>query len=112
MIGAGVASVLAFLGRFPWQVWAGIALILSVGLSYCHGRGVGEREERAEWIAKLEKAEADAEAKAKEAAQSADEQQQQRADEFEAEQESLREIIDEADGTGDNALDALVRSLW
>ncbi len=112
MIGAGVASVLAFLGRVPWQVWAGIALILAVSLSYCHGKGVGEREERAEWIAKLEKAEADAEAKAKEAAQSADEQQQQRADEFEAEQESLREIIDDAESIGANPLDALIGGLW
>lgn len=111
MIALYAGKALSMLGRIPWQVYAAIALILAVSLSYCHGKGVGEREEKAEWIAKLEKAEADAEARAKEAAQSADEQQQERADEFEAQQDALNEVIDNAESTGTNPLDAMLGSL-
>lgn len=111
MIALWAGRALAFLGKVPWQIWAGLALILAVGLSYCQGHRTGYNKADAEWTERLEKAEREAKAKAVAAERSADEQQQERATEFEAEQEALREIIDESESTGGNPLDSLLGGL-
>ena len=103
------------IGRFlsliigHWQLAAGIAalLIASHTLAYCEGRS----DEKAHWIAKLEKAEADARAKSLEAAQAADKNQKAAADKFEAQQEALGKVIEDAQDSDSNSLDALFGSM-
>lgn len=96
-------TAFGFFGKVPWQIYAGLAVLVLCGLSYCKGRA----DMDARWIAKLEAAQDKAEAKAVEAAQSADANEQGRVGEFTAEQDALGDLIDEAEASGDNALDAL-----
>ncbi|MXP43003.1 hypothetical protein [Allopontixanthobacter sediminis] len=49
MIALYAAKALGFLKGIPWQVWAGIAALLIVGLAYCQGVDAGETKERAKW---------------------------------------------------------------
>ncbi len=42
-----------WLKGLPWQVWAGIAVIAAVGLSYCVGERNGTADERAAWETKV-----------------------------------------------------------
>lgn len=111
MLGLWANGALNVLRSIPREVWLIAAAVLALWLWGNHREASGRAEERAEWIAKLEQAEAEAKARAERAARAADEQERERAAEFEAEQESLREIIDEAESTGANPLDSLVR-LW
>jgi len=100
---AFLAPLWAALGKVPWQVWAATAILLSYPPVYCKGRSDG----KAAIYAKLEKAEEKAIARAEKAATSADENQQAKSEVFEAEQETLRKAIDDAQANDANALDSI-----
>lgn len=92
-----------------WQIAAGVValLIASHTLAYCKGSS----DKDAQWIAKLEKAEAEAKAESAEAREEATEAANERAEEFEAQQDALRKVIDDAQDSGGNALDAVLRGM-
>jgi len=94
---------LNWLKGLPWQVYAGVGVLLSLHtwgcVQYDNGRESVFEELRA--------AEAEAAAKAESARQSADENAQERAEEFETKQEALEDAIEQAESTGGNALDSI-----
>lgn len=102
-----MSSVGLFLSRVPWWAYvAALVLITALG-SYYSGR----KDERAHWVAKMEAAEAQARENAELARQVADERLKQEAEEFEAQQDILREVIEDAEETSTNPLDALFGSM-
>lgn len=107
MILSFLAPAGGFLKGVPKEVWYGIAALALLWLAYQHG--VSSENER--WITKLEKAEAEAKLKAEKAKQSADASERERAQEFEQQQEVLGDVIDEANSSDTNALDAIFGNL-
>tara|TARA_B100000678_G_C18098851_1_gene457921 strand:+ start:453 stop:761 length:309 start_codon:yes stop_codon:yes gene_type:complete len=101
MIGAW--PVWGFLKGIPWQVWAGIALLIAFWWWGNHREAQG----RDAILEQLREAEANAAIMAKNAADSADANERDRAADFEAEREVLEEAIQQAEASGGNALDAL-----
>lgn len=100
-------SALEVLKRVPSWVWAVAGVLLLVWLAYT--RGVDHENDR--WVAKLEAEAAQAKIEAAEARASADAKAQERANEFQAQQEQLEEVIEDARDTGSNPLDALLGSM-
>lgn len=97
----------AFLKRVPWQIYAGLALVLG---AYIYGE-VRFNAGKDIVLERLKEAERKAEIEAKLARAQADENAEERAREFEHEQDTLNEAIKEAEAAGDNPLDGLFRSL-
>lgn len=102
-----VSSALGALSKVPWQIWAGLAFVAVVGASYCAGKS----NERERWEHRLEAMAAEARANAAKATDSANAEERERVTEFEAQQDILKETIDEANRDGTNALDGLFSSL-
>lgn len=98
-----ILPVWAFVKGVPWQAYAAAALILAIGLSYYTGR----KHENARWLQRLEIAEQRAIDDGLKAIVKADEIGAKEAQEFEAQQEVLRDIIKEAQANDENSLDAL-----
>ena len=91
----------------PWQVYAGVAILIAAYGYGCTQYDAG----RESVLEELREAERKAEKKAEAARQSADAEAFERANEFEAEQETLSEVIDNAEDTGGNAIDGLFGGL-
>lgn len=102
-----VKGIWDFLRGVPWQVWAGIVVLLVVGLAYCQGVDAGEQK----IMRQLEVAEREAKERAENAEAVATEEAQERAEGFRAQQETLKEVMENAEATGTNPLDALLGSL-
>lgn len=92
-----------FLKGLPWQVYVIAGLLALNPISYCKGKSDGKQV----ILERLEKAEAEAKDKAAKARVQADEKAEEREQKFEAQQEALGDIIDEAEKNETNALDGL-----
>ena len=92
-----------------WQIAAGVLalLVASHTLAYCEGRS----HANAKWEAKLLQAQFKAEANATEARQQADGIKRDEAEKFEAQQDVLKQVIDDAKANDSNALDGLLSGL-
>ncbi len=100
-------KVLGFLKAVPREVWYILIAVAALWMSY----HMGARGERSEWVAKLEAAQMEAEKNAVLARAAADEKAKERAEQFERKQDDLQEIIDEAEASGVNPIDALLSGL-
>ena len=108
MMMMGLANALSFLRGVPWQVYAGIALVLAVYVYGCERYNAG----RESVLVELRQAEADARAKAAEARRVADAEALERADQFQEQQETLEQVIKNAEeSTNRNPLDDLLGGL-
>lgn len=100
-------AIRSFLGGIPWQVWAGIAVIMAPPVAYCTGYNAGERDGREAVKAMLQKQMAQTMRNSWQARAQSD---KKRAAEIEQEQEILRgqiEAIEKAEADDANALDSL-----
>lgn len=96
-----------FLRGVPWQVYAGVALILA-GYAYgCAQYDAG----RESVLDELRKQQIEAQARAEAARKSADAEAAERAQEFEGEQEALEKAIENAETSDVNPLDNLFGGL-
>lgn len=107
MIVAWLIRLRGWLSIIPWQAWVAIAL---AGAFYLYGEHKFNAGKRVV-IERLEEAQAKAEAKAAVARSKADKAAQHRAEEFEAQQDLLEKVIDDAQDNGGNALDSLFGGL-
>ena len=107
MMMMGLANALSFLRGVPWQVYAGIALVLAVYVYGCERYNAG----RESVLVELRQAEADARAKAAEARRVADAEALERADRFDEQQETLEQVIKNAEINNSNPLDDLLGGL-
>ena len=107
MMMMGLANALSFLRGVPWQVYAGIALVLAVYVYGCERYNAG----RESVLIELRQAEADARAKAAEARRVADAEALERADQFQEQQETLEQVIKNAESNNSNPLDDLLGGL-
>ena len=107
MMMMGLANALSFLRGVPWQVYAGIALVLAVYVYGCERYNAG----RQSVLIELRQAEADARAKAAEARRVADAEALERADQFQEQQETLEQVIKNAESNNSNPLDDLLGGL-
>ena len=107
MMMMGLANALSFLRGVPWQVYAGIALVLAVYVYGCERYNAG----RESVLVELRQAEADARAKAAEARRVADAEALERADQFQEQQETLEQVIKNAETSNSNPLDDLLGGL-
>ena len=103
----GLANALTFLRGVPWQVYAGVALVLCSYMYGCERYNAG----RERVLVELRRAEAEARAKAAEARRVADAEALERAEEFDEQQETLEQVIENAEGSSSNPLDALFGGL-
>lgn len=107
MITSFFAPFWALIGRVPKEIWYAIALVLALlfygNWQYDRGKQVV-----------LDRLAAEAAETAKKAAEArliADDKAGARADEFEAQQEKLKKVIDDAQTSDSNALDGLFSGL-
>ena len=107
MMMMGLANALSFLRGVPWQVYAGIALVLAVYVYGCERYNAG----RESVLVELRQAEADARAKAAEARRVADAEALERAKQFDEQQETLEQVIENAESNNSNPLDDLLGGL-
>jgi len=107
MMMMGLANALSFLRGVPWQVYAGIALVLAVYVYGCERYNAG----RESVLVELRQAEAEARAKAAEARRVADAEALERADQFDEQQETLEQVIKNAEINNSNPLDDLIGGL-
>lgn len=107
MILSWLAPVLAFLKRVPWQVWCGIAVVLTAWVWGNHREAEGRAEERREIAAELAEAKQEAIDRSNEAASKADMQASMKADQEAAVIAEQIEAIEAAEVAGENPLDSL-----
>ena len=98
----------AAISAIPWQLRVAIAILLTFALTALYFDAQGYKRGRADVMAALLKAEADAAKRNETARVIASDAKNKRQGEFEGQQDELRGIIDSAGQTGDNPLDSLV----
>ena len=102
-----LANVIGFLRGVPWQVYAGIALVLGIYGYGCERYNAG----RESVLVELRQAEANARAKAADARRVADAEALERAKQFDEQQETLEQVIENAESNNSNPLDDLFGGL-
>ena len=107
MMMIALANALTFLRGVPWQVYAGVALVLCSYMYGCERYSAG----RESVLVELRQAEAEARAKAAEARRVADAEALERAVQFDEQQETLEQVIKNAEGNNSNPLDDLFGGL-
>ena len=68
MILSWLMSAVSFLKGLPWQIYAGVGVLLLCGLSYCAGERTGREDERAAWEQEVAEIRAERDEAAKRAA--------------------------------------------